>query len=119
MAGAGRMEGDAARTPSSEEALARATAETAARLRQRGVRLDGDESPEALVRLLEGVEAFEGAVMRAGGDLMVDEPPAGQAGEPEDARFALPRRGEDEGVEGYLRRLAAGARRIEGREGAG
>ena len=55
--------------------ITRVSQDLAYRLRQRGVAVRDDESPEDIVNLLEGVEAFEQAVMSKGGDLMVDEPP--------------------------------------------
>ena len=42
------------------------------------------------------IERFELAVESRGGDLMVDEGPDGTTREPDDPRFALPKRGEDE-----------------------
>jgi hypothetical protein len=87
--------------------VARVTQDIAARLRQRGVAVHDDESPEEIVRLLEGVEAFERAVESRGGDLMVDEPPAAGASQPDDPAFLLPTRAADESASGYLERLGA------------
>ena len=83
----------------------------AARLSDRGVTLTGDESSEELVTLLETVERFERAVQARGGDLMVDEGPADAKLQPDDVRFVLPRRADDESVRRYVRRIeeAAGA----------
>ena len=87
--------------------LARVSLVLASRLRARGVEIHDDDSPDAIVLLLEGVEAFERAVESRGGDLMMDEPPANQAGQPDDPLFLLPSRGVDESSAAYATRLAA------------
>ncbi len=94
-------------TPNDERAReVQAVAESiAGRLRGRGVTLDGEESPDELVQLLEAVERFEHAVEAQGGDLMVDEGPGGVTTEPDDPHFVLPRRPADESVSGYLDRI--------------
>jgi len=81
--------------------------ETADRLRQRGVSLTGKESGDELVSLLDAVEAFELAVERRGGDLMMDEPPEGGTPQPDDVHFGLPRRHERESVADYVVRILA------------
>lgn len=88
------------------------SAEIAARLRARGVRLTDRETSEQLVELLDAVERFERAVEWLGGDLMVDEGPDGTTSEPDDVHFVLPRRAADESVGGYLERLADATRRL-------
>ena len=75
------------------------------RLSGLGVALTGEETPEQLVQIQEAVERFELAVESRGGDLMVDEGPDGQTREPDDPRFALPLRGDDEPVDHYVERL--------------
>jgi hypothetical protein len=97
---------DAARGDDNRD-LTRVTQEIAGRLVARGIAVHDDDSPDAIVRLLEGVEAFERAVESHGGDLMMDEPPPRKAGEPDDRHFLLPRRGDDESASAYLGRLAA------------
>jgi broad specificity phosphatase PhoE len=92
--------------------VARVSQELAGRLRARGVTVHDDDTSEALVRILEGVEAFERAVEARGGDLMVDEPPAHHAGQPDDPHFLLPSRGDDESFAAYTGRLAAATARI-------
>jgi hypothetical protein len=77
----------------------------AARLSDRGVSLTGEESSEQLVTLLEALERFERAVQAHGGDLMVDEGPAGADLQPDDPSFVLPRRGDDESVRQYVQRI--------------
>ncbi|HEV7992128.1 MAG TPA: hypothetical protein VGP25_09900 [Gemmatimonadaceae bacterium] len=87
--------------------VARVTQDIAGRLRQRGVAVHDDETPEEIVRLLEAVEAFERAVESRGGDLMVDEPPDRSAEQPDDPAFLLPSRAADESASAYLERLSA------------
>jgi hypothetical protein len=86
--------------------------EVAARLSDRGVLLTGRESSEELVRLLEAVERFERVVEWRGGDLMVDEGPHGSTREPDDARFVLPKRGNEERLEEYVSRIDEAAERL-------
>ncbi len=91
-----------------DEERARVASEIAERLSRRGVSLTGHESGEQLVTLLEAVERFEGAVERAGGDLMMDEPldEGGDAPiQPDDAAFVLPRRVGSESIEEYVMRI--------------
>src|SRR5689334_5718376 len=94
--------GDAERT----NELRRAAEEVTARLEALGVTVNGDESAESLIEVLEEVERFEQAVEARGGDLMVDESPADSAGQPDDPRFALPRRHADETIRAYRERLS-------------
>ena len=85
--------------------IQRVSQDVANRLSGVGVTLSGAETPEELVQIQEAVERFELAVESRGGDLMVDEGPDGRTREPDDPRFALPRRGEDEPVDHYVERL--------------
>jgi hypothetical protein len=87
--------------------ITRVTQDIAGRLRQRGVAVHDDESPEEIVLLLEQVEAFERAVESAGGDLMVDEPPADGSRQPDNPAFLIPSRSADETATAYLNRLIA------------
>ena len=86
--------------------LRRASDEVIARLEGLGITLNGDESPEALILVLEEVERFEEAVEECGGDLMLDENPPGTVAQPDDPRFALPLRRADETIRAYRERLA-------------
>ena len=86
--------------------LRRASEEVIGRLESLGITLNGDESPEALILVLEEVERFEEAVEAAGGDLMLDENPPGTHPQPDDPRFALPIRRADETIRAYRERLA-------------
>jgi hypothetical protein len=102
-------------TPRGDDSeITRVARDMAGRLRQRGVTVRDDESPEEIVRLLEGVESFELAVQSKGGDLMMDEPPAHGAVQPDNPEFLLPSRADDESVASYLRRLEAATRAVRG-----
>ncbi|NUP56920.1 MAG: hypothetical protein HOQ19_13895 [Gemmatimonadaceae bacterium] len=98
----------------SDRDLARVSDELAGRLRARGVGVHDDDSPEAIVALVEDVEAFERAVEAHGGDLMMDEPPAHHAGQPDDPHFLIPVRGDDESFTQYRARLVAATAAIRG-----
>jgi len=90
--------------------------EITARLRGRGVHLTGHETDEQLVRVLEAVERFEATVERHGGDLMVDEPINTRSRlQPDDRRFALPRRHEHETIETFVSRIVEATARAAGR----
>ena len=87
----------------------RASDETAAWLRLRGVPLHGNENDESLVILREAIERFEMVVQQHGGDLMVDEPVnVGEKPErPDNSLFALPTRRDDESISAYTSRVNA------------
>ncbi len=68
----------ASNTDGASAELARVAEQLAARLRGRGVTLHASDSADELGSLLEAVEAFENAVEANGGDLLVDEAPAGK-----------------------------------------
>ena len=97
-----------------DEERERVADQIAGRLRSRGVRLDGRESGEQLVTLLESVEQFEAVVVTRGGDLMVDEPVgAGAPLSPDVRAFVLPSRGGNESVADYIDRIAEATARAE------
>jgi len=87
--------------------IERVTQEMAGRLLARGIEVYDSDSPDDIVRMMEGLEEFERAVEAAGGDLMMDEPPTNHRGEPDDPHFLLPRRSADESAVAYAQRLAA------------
>jgi len=95
--------------PPQDEERARAAAEVAARLRQRGIALTGAERPDDLVDLLSAVERFEVVVEAHGGDLMVDDLKSSQ---PDDRHFVVPRRGHGETVRAYVARIDEAAGRL-------
>lgn len=101
---------DAGRSAAEDQARARQI--ISARLSALDIRLDGSESPELLERIAEAVERFESAVESRGGDLMLDEPPRGSPGQPDNADFVLPRRRDDEAALAYLERLEEVTRRV-------
>lgn len=87
--------------------MARVREQLAARLLNRGVRVHSQDTPDALGTLTEAVESFESAVEARGGDLMVDEPPAGQQAQPDNPAFVLPIRSSNESAETYASRIEA------------
>lgn len=94
--------------------IQRVKEEMTGRLLARGVEVADSDSSDDVVRMLEALEEFERAVEAHGGDLMMDEPPANNRGEPDDPHFLLPRRSADESAVAYAQRLAtatAGVRR--------
>jgi len=97
--------------PRQDEERARAAAEVAARLRQRGIALTGAERPDDLVDLLSAVERFEAVVEAHGGDLMVDDLKSSQ---PDDRHFVVPRREHGETVRAYVTRIDEAAARLRG-----
>ena len=90
-----------------EQRAARASA--ISRLNDLGIAVHEVESSEVVADLLESVEAFERAVEAAGGDLMVDTPPSQL---PDDPRFLLPRRLDDESVTAYSNRVRLAAHEL-------
>jgi hypothetical protein len=84
----------------------RVAAELASRLQDRGVTVRDDDSADAVFALEEAIERFEAEVQSHGGDLMVDEPPRGHAGRPDDPRYVLPLRHADESTDRYVERIA-------------
>ncbi len=98
------------RQTSSDRDVARVSQELAARLRARNVAVHDDDTPDQIVEIIEAVETFETAVQAAGGDLMVDEPPRSGTAQPDDARFLLPVRRDDESAAAFVKRLDAACR---------
>jgi hypothetical protein len=97
--------------PLREEQRAHIRDEMEARLRARQVRLGGDESDDEVLAVVNAVEAFEGAVMAAGGDLMVDTP---ESSRPDHARYVLPLRRDDEPASVYAQRVQIAATQLRG-----
>lgn len=92
------------------EELERNAAMVADKLRGKGVPVARNDTPDDIVSILECVEAFEDAVRLAGGDLMMDEPPAGSEPQPDDPRFMLPPRGQGESASRYITRVTNATR---------
>ena len=110
MTGSGQ--GDANMDPEERAELKRAMQATTDRLRQRGARVQGNETGDELANMLDAVERFEEAVESRGGDLMVDEAPEGHVPEPDDVHFVLPRRNSGEPAADYVARIDEAAREI-------
>lgn len=83
----------------------RVAEEITGRLATRGVEVRDGDSRDDVTAIADSVERFEAQVVALGGDLMVDEPPAGHDGQPDEARFRLPLRRADESARAYARRL--------------
>ena len=95
----------AARDDSRERDRERVIQEIAARLGTRGVELRDEDSRDDIIAIADAVERFEQQVFALGGDLMLDEPPLGQRGRPDEARFRLPLRAADETAGQYVARM--------------
>jgi hypothetical protein len=101
---------DRSMQPDSAEAERdRVARDIAGRLFTRGVDVRDDDSNDDVTAIEEAVEQFESRVQAAGGDLMVDEPPRGQRGQPDETRFRLPLRRADESASHYVDRLTRAA----------
>lgn len=101
---------DSSMQPSAGEAERdRVARDIAGRLFTRGIDVRDDDSNDDVTAIEEAVERFESRVQAAGGDLMVDEPPRGQRGQPDDSRFRLPLRHADEAASHYVTRLLRAA----------
>ena len=102
--------------PSSDDAERdRVARDMAGRLFTRGVDVRDDDSNDDVTAIEEAVERFESRVQAAGGDLMVDEPPRGQRGQPDETRFRLPLRRADESASAYVERLSRAADELRAR----
>ena len=95
--------------PHRDEDQQRAADVAYAQLRQRGVSVTGDETPDDLARLLEAVERFEQAVSALGADRMTNAP---DSNDPDDVRLVLPVRRDDEALAGYVQRIRSAADRL-------
>lgn len=95
--------------PHREEEREAAAMELSGRLAQKGIEVGSDEDPGQLADLLSAVEEFERAVENAGGDLMVNSP---MSSDPQDPRFVLPRRRDDEPLPRYRERIVAAAKEL-------
>lgn len=79
----------------------------ASRLQSRGVMVHDTDTADDLGTLTESVEAFESAVIARGGDLMMDEPPAGNRAEPDNPAFVMEKRHSNETAQAFSSRIAA------------
>lgn len=94
-----------ARDDGRERDRERVTQEISARLATRGVEVRDDDTLDDVAAIADAVERFEQQVFALGGDLMVDEPPRGHRGRPDESRFRLPLRAADERAAQYVARL--------------
>ena len=102
--------------PSSDDAERdRIARDMAGRLFTRGVDVRDSDSNDDVTSIEEAVEQFESMVQASGGDLMVDEPPRGQEGQPDQPRFRLPLRHADESASAYVERLSRAADELRSR----
>lgn len=99
--------------PHREEEREAVAMELSGRLAQKGIEVGSDEDPAHLADLLSAVEEFERAVENAGGDLFVNSP---DSSEPQDPRFVLPRRRDDEPLPRYRGRILAAAQALKQEE---
>ena len=106
------MEHGTPRSDDRERDSARVAEEITARLATRGVEIRGADSRDDVTAIADAVELFEEQVFALGGDLMVDEPPVGRDGTPDDDRFRLPLRRADENAAAYVRRLDQASREL-------
>ena len=88
--------------PHRREEIAGAAVEVSGRLFQKGVEVSSDEDPGELADLLSAVERFETAVIRRGGDPMINMP---DSTDPQDPAFVLPARKADESIADYTRHI--------------
>ena len=99
--------------PHRREEIAGAAVEIAGRLLQKGIEVSPDEDGSILADLLSAVERFEAAVIRAGGDPMVNTP---SSSDPQNPEFVVPLRAADESLRSYLRRINEAADGLEPRQ---
>jgi len=95
--------------PHREEEREAAAMELSGRLAQKGIEVGSDEDPGQLADLLSAVEEFERAVEKAGGDLFVNSL---DSSDPQESRFVLPRRRDDEPLSRYGERILAAAKEM-------
>ena len=88
--------------PHRREEREAAGTELAGRLLQKGIDVPADEDPALLADLLSSVERFEDAVIKRGGDLMVNMP---NTSDPQDPAFVLPERRADESLSAYMKHI--------------
>jgi len=95
--------------PHRREERERAATEISGRLLQKGVEVSAEEDPALLADLLSAVEGFETAVIKQGGDLMVNTP---TSTDPQNPAFVLPARTADESIDSYIRRINEAAVKV-------
>ena len=96
--------------PHRRDEIAGAAIEVTGRLSQKGIDVSADEDPSQLADLLSAVERFENAVIKRGGDLMVNMP---TSTDPQDPAFVIPQRKGDETLGDYTRHISEAAAMLE------
>jgi len=76
--------------------------ELEARLRLRDVDTTGNERDDEIILMIDAIEEFETLCARAGADSFTNTP---QSSQPDDERFVLPQRRDDETVQQFVRRV--------------
>lgn len=79
------------------------------RLEANGIRVTGSESDDQIVALSNAFELFDAARERAGADSMTNTFDSSQ---PDDPRFVVPQRRDDESTDQYIARIQAASRRL-------
>ena len=87
----------------------RVRVELEARLEGNGVRITGSESDDQIVALSNAFELFDAARERAGADSMTN---TFESSRPDDPRFVIPQRRDDESTDQYIARIQAASRRL-------
>ena len=101
-------------TPEAE--MERVSLQVTGQLSQRGVRTHDDDPPEALADMLTAVERFEEAVRLCGGDSFTNRIGSSR---PDDRKFVIPQRRDDESADAYVRRVQAAAVELQAPERSG
>jgi hypothetical protein len=100
---------DNALNPHRAEDVQHAADLVAESLRRRGVEVDGSEDSDELASVLDAVETFERARYLRGADSFVNDPDSPQ---PDDQKFVIPQRHDDERLDAYAKRVRQAAARI-------
>ena len=97
------------RNPHRADERRRTREELETRLRDRRIALTGDETDEDIVEMVNAVEMFEDRLAQLGDDSYVNTPESSQ---PDDDRFVLPRRLDDESPSAYSARVIGASERL-------
>ena len=106
---ASRERNEAADDPRREEERSRVAMAVRGQLVQRGIDVRDEDDADQLVTVLEAVEQFEREVAERGGDSFTNAPDSRRPDEP---RFVVPQRGDDETAEQYARRVREAAQAL-------
>ena len=95
--------------PIRTEERERVRVELESRLEANGVRVTGSETDEQIIALSNAFELFDAARERAGADSLTN---TFESSQPDDARFVIPSRHDDESTDQYIARIHAATRRL-------